>query len=160
VNVSAHVIPPWAKALAALLFMAALVGAGAWGGSRVTAGGYEARIAKMETDKAAAILKHQERADEAAARYEEWKAARAPRVAEAKRGFDHAVQAAPDWNRTAVPDGMRNAIDAAIAAATGSGEPAPAVPAVGASAAQDERGTGEGLRLGSRLGFGLPQAPP
>jgi hypothetical protein len=129
---------------------------GCWGGYKATRMHYELVISdqlkKAEVDRESDRLRKQA----AAGQYEAWKATQRPKTITATREVEHAVET-ESWGSGAIPPSVRDAL-AAAAASTGSGVADAAVSAVPAASAADESGSGFGLRLGARLGFGLPSA--
>lgn len=80
----------------------------------------------------------QARANDAATRYEVWKAAQRPRIVTVIKEVDRALQAAPDWASQPLPDSVRDAINSARTLDPAA-KPEPTVPPVGPRDASDQR---------------------
>ena len=141
-----------ARILAPLIVLAA-IGAAVWsyGSSRYTAGREAERAEQRD-----AVDDANMRAAQAGHRYEEWKLRQSARVIVRIKEVDRALDAAPDWRDAAVPDSVRDAVETDPEPDPGGADSA--VPAVRAPERANQWGAGAGLRIGDRVGLGLPAA--
>ncbi len=87
-------------------------------------------VAAIHDNQREAQRMAQARANNAATRYEQWKAAQRPRIVTVIKEVDRALQTSPDWATQPLPDSVRDAINSArtLDATT---EPESTLPAVG-----------------------------
>lgn len=116
-----------------------------------------AELAAFQLEVGGRILEANAQADRAAQDFEAWKRSHRPKVITIIKEVDRAIETAPEWSRAALPDGVRDALNrAAAAAADDPGEPARAVPPVSGLDAADERGPCAGLPRRLGVGCGVP----
>jgi len=104
-------IPFWAR-------WAILAGAVAVAAALVWRSGANHVQAKWDLEKREMAIQQGEanmRAAQAGFRHLEWVAANTPRAAKRREKLDHAITQSPDWGSQPVPDGVRDAIAAALA---------------------------------------------
>lgn len=132
------------------IVLAALAGSHGWAyGEGKDAVQHEWDIDRAERAAAQATADEVQRlkGHAAALSYEQDRAARQVRIVTVTKEVNHALDADPDWSRTAVPPSVRDAIAAAYGQAASAPQPDAAMrlPAPGGA---DERATGTGLRFG------------
>ncbi len=109
-------LPRWLWATLGALVLAVAYAQGWRAGAEHVRAEWQADHERLRQQVDAANL----RAHEAAAVYQQLKAARAARSAARRQEVNHALDAAEQWARTAVPDGVRDALAAATADAAAS----------------------------------------
>lgn len=95
-------------------------------------------VAEIRQAHQSAIDESQMRANQAAHRYEEWKAAQRPRIVTVIKEVDRALQTNAAWAAEPLPVSVRDAIEAARALDS-TAKPEPTVPALGPRDTSDQR---------------------
>jgi hypothetical protein len=140
--------------IAVVLVLAAVIGFVYAKGHKAGLAAGRAELEAFRQEVGARILEANQRAEQAAADFEEWKRKQRPKVITVVKEVDRVIEANPEWSRTALPDGVRDALTAA-AAELGAGEPAGALPAVSGLDLADECRSCQGLPRGADLGTGM-----
>lgn len=95
-------------------------------------------VAEIRQAQQAAIDEAQMRANQAALRYEEWKAAQRPRIVTVIKEVDRALQTNPSWAAEPIPASVRDAIEAARTLDP-TAQPESALPPVGSRDPDNQR---------------------
>lgn len=126
----------WPALVALVLVLAMTVGvaAGAWNLASARAeAAHQRELGEIRLAHERQVQEQRDRAAEALSQLATWRAQRQPRIDTTLQALTHATTASPDWADRPIPDGVRDNLAAALAAAGArpAGGPGAALPAVG-----------------------------
>lgn len=141
----------WRYIAAVLVVLAAIVFVYMKGDKAGYARG-KAELEAFRVEVGTRILEANARADQAAQDFETWKRTQRPKVITVIKEVDRVLEVNREWSDAPLPDGVRDALNAATAAINGPGESSGTVPPVSGLDLADE--CGPGASLPRRLGMG------